>query len=313
MIDRCSGGAHRCAPRRLLLLAPVALALLGACGSDDAPADASGPFDAGTRDGGNVDSAAGRTGFGEQCELDEECAADAPSCVELAAPAYAPGVCASACGEGGACPNGSECHDEVCIRCAAEIAGTVAPGGACGCSADCGSGGACEDGVCEVDCASAGCPEGSSCDGTPPTCRECLGGEPGAEDAECTCDADCEGDLACIGESCARPCAIDENCGADECRHELLLSPPSCAPPGSGCVGNGDVAIGGDCACNADCAAAAPLCLGLFAAGQRRLVCSTPCGPEQPCPGDLQCCSSDGASPYCIAASLAGSPRLTCM
>lgn len=250
------------------------------------------------------------TSFGLPCDDASQCLADAPTCVALDVAGYAPGLCASACDDG-ACPAGSECRADACIRCAPDRAATVAAGGDCACNADCTSG-ACELGVCIADCTLEPCAEGFSCDGAPPSCRACLGGDRREEGLACSCDADCAAGLGCIGDFCGRPCAIDEMCGADECQHDLAV-PPSCFAVSPECSFGSDGLEGQACSCNADCSASAPLCVYAFVEGERRGACSSTCGAEMPCGADTRCCYVEGGSPYCVEEENVAPLGATCL
>src|SRR5688572_7737394 len=78
---------------------------------------------------GDADRRGGGASFGLPCDEPSQCRTDAPLCVALTAPDYAPGVCASSCDAPADCPSGSECRSGACIRCAAAVAGMVASGG----------------------------------------------------------------------------------------------------------------------------------------------------------------------------------------
>jgi hypothetical protein len=156
------------------------------------------------------------------------------------------------------------------------------------------------------------CPSGSSCDGNPPTCRTCLGGTPAEEEGPCSCDLDCASGLSCIADLCLRPCDLDEMCGADECRHELL-TPPACSVPDAACTGAGTGAAGDTCACNADCGPIAPLCVGAFIGGNRTGRCGNACGPEMICPSGTACCSVVVGRAYCIPPDVVDATDATCL
>lgn len=252
------------------------------------------------------------TTFGLPCDDVSQCREDAPTCVEITAADYGPGICAYECPVPAGCPGGSECRAGFCIQCHASLAGTVEPGGECGCDADC-SAGTCVAGVCAVDCTATPCAAGYSCDGNPPLCRECLGNDtPSDEGGPCSCDMDCAARLSCIGAVCARACDFDEMCGADECRHEALVG-ASCQVVDPACTGAGTGAPGDPCACNADCSTDAPICVGAFVGGERVGHCGNICGPMMNCAAGTRCCTVVPSLPYCLTDDVITSTSATCL
>ncbi len=159
--------------------------------------------------GGCVPSAIdiGERGLGEPCEDDGDCRGD------MVCHAYA-GVseCASAC-DGGACPEGFECRDALCIRDRRQ-----GVGGVCVDNADCGGALCAVQGDrrwCTATCSSAAdCPSGFDClpaDGTN-VCAPVTGleGEP------CTANGDCASGLCAFTSRSSGVCSVQCD-GHDAC------------------------------------------------------------------------------------------------
>lgn len=298
-------GAARVIPFAVLVLA---FGLLAACNNPPPARDGGGDDDDATVE----DPDAGPLGpsYGEPCDDESQCRDDAPTCTPFEAAAYSPGICTHPCeGTDETCEAGSECHEGACVRCVSSVAGTIGSGGDCACDGDCESG-TCFFGTCSGNCMTTGCEDGFACEGTPPMCRECLGGGPFPETGTCGCNADCDSGLECLGGFCLRACQFDEMCGADQCQHELGV-PPSCTAIPA-CVGAGDGAPGAECLCNLDCGFDAPFCTGVFVEGSRSSFCSVPCSVKEPCPSGTQCCSTVPGNLYCLPDAVAAAAGATC-
>ncbi len=323
----------------------VGVLLVAGCPDEPAVADA-GLKDAAALDKGSPDrdvpaecnyGALGEQQLGEGCGCLEDCAAPAELCQrDLAGDPLGEPFCTIGCRNDRGCPENFGCTDpgllggeSFCRRCAAAEPGTLPLGERCLCDSDCARApvdlrlrpSACIDDACRISpCEDSGawtCPQGQSCerrglDGS--ACIPCLQRHPAGQFADCSCLADCQFGLQCIGGSCRKPCNDAEDCAAgQECR-EQALGGGLCAELDESCEGLGDHLMGDTCACNADCSEEAPTCLTLELGFFPLTMCSLrPCDPlsSTPCPegsgGVARCCLIPTVLPAtCLPPNLAG-------